>query len=207
MKIFSKNLKNCSDETLMKFAQNGNINALGIIYDRYKNRLFVFFLRMLGGDQIKAQDFLQEVFLRIVEKPNLFDGNKMFSSWIFTIAYNLCKNEYRRLAVRKRIISEQEIDLTDILSENNIFKIDQSIDQENFFRLLYRELNKLDLIHKSTFLLRFQEGFTIKQISETLNYKEGTVKSRLFYTIQKLAVKLKHFNPNLSEVKEYEENR
>ena len=191
----------------MKYTQNGNINALGLIYDRYKNRLFVFFLRMLGGDQIKAQDFLQEVFLKIVEKPNLFDSNKMFSSWIFTIAYNLCKNEYCRLAVRKRIISENEIDFSDISDDNNIFKIEENIDQQNFLRLLYRELNKLDLIHRSTFLLRFQEGFTIKQISETLNYKEGTVKSRLFYTIQKLAEKLKNFNPNMSEVKEYEDNK
>ena len=191
----------------MKYTQNGNINALGLIYDRYKNRLFVFFLRMLGGDQIKAQDFLQEVFLKIVEKPNLFDSNKMFSSWIFTIAYNLCKNEYRRLAVRKRIISENEIDFSDISDDNNIFKIEENIDQQNFLRLLYRELNKLDLIHRSTFLLRFQEGFTIKQISETLNYKEGTVKSRLFYTIQKLAEKLKNFNPNMSEVKEYDDNK
>ena len=113
----------------MKYTQNGNINALGLIYDRYKNRLFVFFLRMLGGDQIKAQDFLQEVFLKIVEKPNLFDSNKMFSSWIFTIAYNLCKNEYRRLAVRKRIISENEIDFSDISDDNNIFKIEENIEE------------------------------------------------------------------------------
>jgi RNA polymerase sigma-70 factor, ECF subfamily len=62
--------------------------------------------------------------------------------------------------------------------------------------LLQVELGLLDEKHRSVFILRFQEEMSIKEISESLGISEGTVKSRLFYTLKKLSDKLKVFDLN-----------
>ncbi|MDP7122228.1 MAG: sigma-70 family RNA polymerase sigma factor, partial [Candidatus Marinimicrobia bacterium] len=76
-------------------------SAFDELYARYSSRLFHYFYRMLGGNPEKARDFLQDIFFKIVENPDRFHTGNRFSSWVFTIAHNMCKNEYRRLDVRK----------------------------------------------------------------------------------------------------------
>ncbi len=76
--------------------------AFDELYERYSTRLLHYFYRMLGKETEKAQDFLQDLLLKIVEKPHLFDTRQRFSTWVYTIASNMCKNEYRRLQVRQQ---------------------------------------------------------------------------------------------------------
>ncbi|MBW7936191.1 MAG: sigma-70 family RNA polymerase sigma factor, partial [Flavobacteriales bacterium] len=80
----------------------------------------------------------------------------------------------------------------DMDSENFIDKLDK----KTFLKMLEVELSLLDEKHRSTFLLRYQEEMSIKEISEVLGISEGTIKSRLFYTIRKLSEKLKVFSLN-----------
>ena len=200
MPILKPKYRKLSDEKLMEFIQQKNTSAFDELYERYSQKLLLYFYRALGGDQDKAQDFLQDIFLKIVEKPELFDSHRSFSTWIFTVAYNLCKNEYRRLGVREIIQSNSNIDevLPDFDTEHH--PVEQKVDQKIFQKALFDELEKIDDGHKSTFLLRYQQNLTIKEICEILGCSEGTVKSRLFYTTKKLADKLKAFNPNKTEV-------
>lgn len=185
----------------MEFIQRKDASAFDELYNRYSNRLLFYFFRELGGNQDKAQDFLQEIFLKIVEKPELFDSNRSFSTWIFTVAYNLCKNEYRRLGVREIIENNTDIDEISLDSESEQHPIEQKVDQKIFEKALLDELDKLDDGHRSAFLLRYQQNLSIKEVSDILECSEGTIKSRLFYTTKKLAVKLKAFNPSTAEVK------
>ena len=69
-----------------------------------------------------------------------------------------------------------------------------------FEKGLSAELDKLDDGHRTAFLLRYQQNLSIREIGQILGCSEGTVKSRLFYTTQKLAAKLKAFNPYKAEV-------
>jgi len=149
---------------------------------------------MLGQDRDKAEDFTQDLFTKLIEKPQLFDTTKKFGTWIFSIACNMCKNEYRRLAVRKGTVNDESKALRakDEGSENVV----DYMDKKNFDQLLQVELGLLDEKHRSVFILRFQEEMSIKEISEALSISEGTVKSRLFYTLKKLSDKLKVFDLN-----------
>jgi len=192
--MFSTNYKKLKDESLMDKVKKGNVKAFDELYTRYSSRLLHYFYRMLGKDGEKAQDFLQDLFLKIVEKPHLFDAKKRFSTWVFTIAANMCKNEYRRLKVRVNgdcYIGDFNVTANDVV----LPKMEHRIDNESFKRLLFAEAEKLNDIKRSTFLLRYQEHFSIKEISDIMNCSEGTVKSRLFYITQQLAEKLKAFNP------------
>ena len=108
MTIFKKRYQQFSDEHLMKLIQGGDASAFNELYDRYSKRLLHYFYRMLGQKEDKAQDFLQDLFLKVIDKTDFFDTDKNFSTWIFTVAYNLCKNEYRKMAVRKNTNSVEQ---------------------------------------------------------------------------------------------------
>ena len=189
-----------SDEKLMELIQRGDTSAFDELYHRYSQRLLLYFFRELGCDEQKAQDFLQDAFLKIVEKPGLFDPERKFSTWIFTVAYNMCKNEYRRLQARE--IVENDVDIDDISQccESEYQPSEQNVDRKMFEKALSAELDKLDDGHRTAFLLRYQQNLSIREIGQILGCSEGTVKSRLFYTTQKLAAKLKAFNPYKTEV-------
>lgn len=182
----------------MRFLQERDTAAFNELYNRYSVRILKFFHRMLNGDEQKSQDFLQDIFLKIVEKPRLFDSHQSFSTWIFTIARNMCKNEYRKQDVRK--IVELKADFETETADKDYFyaQSEQQFDRKQFQTALMNELSKLSDSHRSTFLLRYQQQLSINEISDILHCSEGTVKSRLFYATQKIAHQLRKYNEEIS---------
>ena len=204
MSFLRKNYSEVSDEELIQKIRQGNAGAFDELYLRYSKRMLLYFYRMLGGDAEKAQDFLQDLFVKVIEKKDLFRENARFYSWIFTVAHNMCKNEYRRLSVRK--IVDRQADPDALLSSANGQDpgIDRKIDGEMFRQSIIKELNRMDENQRSAFILRFQENLSIKEISQVLDCSEGTTKSRLFYAAQKLSKKLRLFDPETYEVAKHE---
>lgn len=202
MNLIKKRFKQFSDEQLMPGIQEGNSGSFEELYNRYSKRLLVYFYRMLGEEE-KAQDFLQDIFLKIIECPHLFDPDKTFSKWIFSIAANMCKNEYRYLEVRKNA-QNGKLNHTELKIEP---EMGTELDNAQFKTQLTREIQELDADQRNTFLLRFQENFSIKEISQILKCSEGTVKSRLHYITRKLAIKLKDFDPLKEEESYHEEQK
>lgn len=174
----------------MAALQAGRAEALTELHGRYAARLRAFFLRMLGGDAEKALDFTQDTFIRILENPNAFDVQRRFSTWIYTVASNLCKNEYRRLAVRKRV-DRPDTDMSRIKGSSGE-ELARSVDLADFMEELTQALGKLDEDRRTTFILRFQQDLSIREIAEITGVSEGTVKSRLFYITRQLSGQLKH---------------
>jgi RNA polymerase sigma-70 factor (ECF subfamily) len=183
--------KKLTDEALMSLVTAGKTAGIKELYFRYSNKLLFYFYRMLGGDEEKSQDFLQDVFFKILEKPGQFNPELKFSTWIFSIASNLCKNEYRRLKVREIVENESDMDRHPCDDQDYESKIDHNILEIAIQKILMQ----LDTDQRSTFLLRYQENYSIGEISKIMNCTPGTVKSRLFYTSRKLALSLKDFNP------------
>lgn len=189
-----------TDEQLMAQLQSGDGSVFNEIYRRYSQRLLVYFYRMFAGDRQKAQDFLQDTFLRLFSRQSLFNPELKFSTWLFTMAHNLAKNEFRRQQVRKIVATDHEIDWEYLPEPLTPFP-DERIDQADFRRLLFKELEQMEPEKRDIFILRFQEHFSIKEIGAIMDCPEGTVKSRLFYIIQKLAQRLHAYDPNQIEVK------
>jgi len=184
----------------MSLLPSGDTHAFDVIYDRYSGRLLHYFFKMFGGNEAKAQDFLQSLFLKLVEKPNKFRSNFNFNTWIYTIAHNMCKNEYRKQDIRKKRVYDLENNYSDKYEAVVKNDVENKLDYDKFRNALNTELDKIDPDHRSTFILRFQENLSIKEIKDILGCSEGTVKSRLFYTTRKLAKSLKVFNPYKFEV-------
>ena len=74
MALFKKNYSIKSDEELMSLLTKGGQSAFDELYKRYSKPLLNFFFRMLNNDREKAEDLLHDLFLKIIEKPESFDG-------------------------------------------------------------------------------------------------------------------------------------
>jgi RNA polymerase sigma-70 factor, ECF subfamily len=183
-----------SDEELMHFISVGEGLAFDEIYKRYSKRLLGYFIRMLNFDKTLAEDALQDVFLKIAEAPEKFDKNRSFKTWVFCVASNYCKNYYRH----KKIMNEsaEEIKYTgNHIDEHSFVKTASRIDSTLFRKMLEDILNELAPEKKEAFILKYQEEKTISDIAFIQNCPEGSVKSRLHYTLKILEEKLKMFNP------------
>lgn len=162
------------------------------MYDRYSKKMLFFFYQRLYQDNEKAQDFLQDLFLKIIEKSDSFDEGKKFSVWVYTIASNLCKNEYRKNAVRGTKIDNFEEKIPSLASLD--LRSETKHDLNLFSRSLSDELSKMDEKHSLSFILRHQQHLSIQEISKVMACPEGTVKSRLFYAIKTLSKKLRIYD-------------
>ncbi|MBL4577383.1 MAG: RNA polymerase sigma factor [Flavobacteriales bacterium] len=183
--------KNTSDEELMRLYVNGSKGAFEEIYHRYSRRLLHFMFKMLNNDEEKAQDLLQDLFMKILERPGMFDASRNFKSWIFTVAANQCRNEYR-----KNHYVEFEADITLSNEATDSYKqLIAQMDKDVFKKQLKIELNRLSRDHKTVFILRIKEEFSIREIAEIMDCSAGTVKSRIFYCVRILARRLKEFHP------------
>ena len=171
-----KNITRLTDEDLMLAIKNGNQAAFTELYSRFNKRLYYYFYRMLASDIELANDFLQDIFLKIVHKPELYNPEYKFSNWIFSVAHNMCKNEYRKREVRKIVQSTENPDqYIEELSANT------TIDKENLIADVFNELKMLDENQRSILILKYKENFSIKEISAILELPIGTIKSRLYY--------------------------
>lgn len=189
-------LKNIPDEQLVKLTGEGSEAAFDELYSRYSRKMLAFFYRMFNNDEDKAQDALQDIFMKLVEKPGLFDTGKKFSSWFFSVAWNMCKNEYKHNTVKNNVHAAIKYDSS--INDESIFsKVSGRIDGDTFRATLLEALSAVSEEKRSAFLLKYQEDLSIKEIAEAQSCSEGTVKSRLFYTIKYLAAKLAAFNPKI----------
>lgn len=163
-------------------------DALMELHRRYSQKLLGYFIKMLQKDVDLAQDFVQEIFLRILEKKHLFDPSKKFYTWIFTIASNMCKTSFRHAAFSSLNVESPAFNRSVHFSED-------LAEKAHFNELLNRSIETLDFGQKTVFVLRYMEHFSLQEIADIMETSLGTVKSRLFYATQKIAVQMKEFDP------------
>jgi RNA polymerase sigma-70 factor (ECF subfamily) len=194
MQLFKPKYNSFTDEELMKALSKGDQRAFDELYKRFYGQLLGYFKNMLWGDREKAEDMVHDIFAKIIKNPDYFDSNRSFRTWLFSVASNMCKNEYKKQAVRKNTTTGVE-DYRSISSSTNVLAEVQDIQFQQAFE---ENLAKMDEKHKEVFALRHLEGLSMKEIAEVMEINEGTVKSRLFYATKFLAEKLKVYNPVLN---------
>jgi RNA polymerase sigma-70 factor (ECF subfamily) len=191
MGLFSKDHDRLSDERLMELVVRGDERAFAALYDRYQQRLLGYFHRMLWSDRELARDHAQELWTKLAQRPGSYDPARPFRTWLFSVANNMCKNAYRHHAVVQAAAPELRSGPDREDARHGV-----EVDRERFRSRLDEELDRLDPDHKATFVMRYHEDLAIKEIAAAFACSEGTVKSRLFYTLKKLAERLKEFDPN-----------
>ena len=194
MQLFKPRYASLSDEDLMKFLSKGDKRAFDELYKRFYAQLLGYFKNMLWGDREKAEDMVHDLFAKIIKNPDLFDVERSFKTWLFSVASNMCKNEYKKQAVRKNTTNGIE-EYRSVSSSSNVLT---EVQDAQFQHAFEESLQSLDDKHKEVFALRHLDGLSMKEIAEIMEINEGTVKSRLFYATKQLAEKLKVYNPVLN---------
>ncbi len=179
------------DYQLMEQIQKGDMVSFNALVNRYKNRLHNVLVRMLDSQET-AEDILQETFLRVHQHRNSFDFRFAVSTWIYTIALNLARNELRR---RKRV------QFLDILDYSNKLKApEEKVDNSpKFMAVLDKAVAKLPQKYRQAFILRDIDQLSYEEIAQILSVPLGTVKSRVNRARDMLRSMLK---PNMEELYE-----
>ena len=143
----------------------------------------------LTADIEKANDLLQETSLKALDNEDKYTPDTNFKGWVYTIMRNLFINNYRR------IVREQTfVDQTDNLYHLNLPRDTAYESTERAYDLkeMRKVLNSLPKEYRIPFSMHVS-GFKYREIAEKLSLPLGTVKSRIFFTRQKLQKELKDF--------------
>ncbi len=168
-----------SDKILMEQLVRGDKKAAGVLYDRYYKQVFGYFVRMTNNAEA-SRDLTQNVFLKILKYSHSWKDDKVFAYWLFRIARNILIDHFNESRKFFGTEDEQEVQIKDRSDSVREMDIKESYDflleAMSHLQPEYRELIELN---------RFQ-GFSYKEIAQTVLSTENAVKVKTFRAIQKL---------------------
>ncbi len=177
-------LSNDDNAALVTRYLAGETRAFDELVRRYHGRLCNFIFRMIG-DRERAEDLVQEAFVRVHRHLHRFDTTKKFSTWVYTICSNLAKNELRNRSRSPLIFYQSaraaaaEEDTRPLQFEDVSSRPDDMFANRHLRELVEQTVAKLSGHHREVFILRELEGKSYEEIAEITHCNLGTVKSRL----------------------------
>lgn len=178
------------DRELFRAVQKGDQTAFRNLVERYKDRLFNVVVRLLA-DREEASDVVQETFLRVFQHRERYNpAAAAVSTWIYTIALNLARNELRR---RKKM---KFLDIFELAQSDGDLRW-LSPAPGGWKQALEKAIAHLPVKYRTCFLLRDVDGWSHEEIAQMLAVPVGTVKSRVARAHHLLQKELK---PRLEEI-------
>lgn len=180
-------LQSLSDGELMLRVGQGEHAAFDALYNRYARRLGGFFLRMLAYDSAKADDMVQELFTNVWAHRKDYRSGQPFTTWLYAMAYNLCKNDYRHEVVRQAYEEEckMRVEATD--------EPTQQMEHDEMKRRLRIAIQALSEVQRDAFLLHYDEELTVAEVAHITGCPEGTVKSRIYAALDTIRKKMNEY--------------
>lgn len=199
-----------SDEALLVRFQAGDRVAFGELLRRHKNGLYHFVLRHTRSPAV-AEDVVQDAFVRVVQNAQDFKHEARFSTWLYTIARNLCIDHMRKHALRKHPSLDQRSSQSGDGSEDGPTLGEQTADtrtdverQATGTELKSRIARAVELLpedQREVFLLREVSNLPFKEIAEVTGVPENTVKSRMRYALERLQEALAEYEEFAHDLK------
>ena len=180
-------LNHFDEQELIARAQNGDTEAFNPLVYKYQQKIYNLIYRKVG-DRETAEDLCQEVFLKAWQALPNFNGQSVFYTWLYQIAFN-CSIDYIRKRNREIIFACEELpqnadDALPMLQTQP--SPCQILEKEELGHIIRKAMHKLPLGQRSVLYLRYWEDLPIKEIALRLGKSEGTVKTYLYHARQKL---------------------
>ena len=179
----------------LKKAAKGDSAAFEQLVLKYQTQVYNLCFRIMGNAE-DAADMAQETFLKAWRNLESFHGEAAFSTWLYRLASNACMDQLR--SMRRRPV--QSLTVTDTEGEEQTIDVPDSAPspEDNLINkeereLLQKAMSALDPQERQILTLRVVNDLSYTEISEVLDLKEGTVKSRLARAREHLRKKLENF--------------
>ena len=178
-----------TDEELVALATAGDSESFNQLTARWEHRIFALAYRVIGREE-DAKDVCQETFLRAFRGIKKFEGKAKFSSWLYRIALNLCRDwlrRDRRSAVMVSLEEEQaDVSLFDDKSES----VERHAVRRDMRRVLGQTMSLLTEDQRATIVLKEFHGLTFQAIADLQGCPLSTVKTRLYHGLSIMRRKL-----------------
>lgn len=177
--------------------KSGDARAFATLVARHRQPVFNFILRYVGQRQ-RAEDLLQETWLKVVRSSTEWEPKARFTTWVYTIARNLCVDSARKESFRATdsLDAPASADAQDgrskgdLVADENQATPDRAAHNARLRPLLERAIASLPIEQREVFTLREYHGIGFKEIAEVTGVNENTVKSRMRYALEGLRRKL-----------------
>lgn len=177
--------------------RQGDARAFEVLVARHRRGLFNFLLRSVGN-RSRAEELLQDVFVRVIRAKGRYEQTARFSTWIYTIARNICVDESRRAKFRRTVLldaprrgrdGEDGSSLLEATATDEV-GVDAASMGPTLQSRLAGAVERLPEDQREVFLMRQMSGLSFKEIGEVVGAPENTVKSRMRYALEKLREEL-----------------
>jgi RNA polymerase sigma-70 factor, ECF subfamily len=181
------------DEKAMRKFQNGDAQSFDVLLKRHSGGVLRFIMKMTGGNKLHAEDLLQEIFLKVIERKDRYDSEQKFTTWLYSIARNHCIDYLRTESYRRHRSLDAPLNneseggavVLEIVKSGQRAQDEEAYDKE-LRELIDIGVKGLKEEFREVFLLREVEGLSFQEIAEITESPLGTVKSRLRYAFQYL---------------------
>lgn len=173
--IGESTLEQLSDEIVVeKYVITQNSGYFDCLYSRYARKVYGKCLSMLKSEA-RAEDAVQEIFVKILLNISKFSGRSKFSTWLYSITYNFCIDAIRKDKKKIGVLVDDINVLGDSLEE----EIDDSAILEINVGRLKHVLEEIPEGDKAVLLMKYLEEFSIKDICEIVDKSESAVKMQI----------------------------
>jgi len=177
-----------SDEELIEACRTGETSAFDILVARWEDKIRGAAYRVLGSED-EARDVAQEAFLRAYRGLVAFKQEARFSSWLYQIALNLCRDRLRRRRTRATVSLEEAEAAGPVIVETRPGAYER-LQQLDLARTVQRAIEALPDEQREVVVLKEYQGLTFLEIAQALEVPVSTVKTRLYRGLGQLRLRL-----------------
>jgi len=188
-----------SDEELILGCQRGDEASFDQLFERYRSRLFTFIWRYVRNREA-AEDIFQETFVRVFTRAHSFRRRAKVSTWVYTIAANLCRDELKRRKRRPTVSLDEPLPGQDPsqawthvvrLADESAEHPRESAEEAEHRAALWQAVDELPDELRVTLELQAQHGLKYREVAEVLGIPLGTVQSRIHNAVKLLRRRLR----------------
>lgn len=178
-----------ADEALLAAYRGGDVAAFEMLHARYRGPVFNFLLRS-ARDRGRAEELYQDVWMKVIERCDEFRGDAKFSTWLYTIARNLCIDHQRKMKFRRHASLDVPLPESGQPMVDRVSSFGPSTEQlaggGHLRERIGRAVESLPEQQREVFLLRQLQGLAFGEIAEVVGVPANTVKSRMRYALERL---------------------
>lgn len=190
-----------SDEELVAQSQGGDLDSFNQLVVRWERPIYALAYRVIGREE-DARDVAQETFLRAFRALKGFKGQAKFSSWLYRITLNLCRDWIRREKRTPLAQAPEGIDLIELAGEGTVSEsIEELVGRRELGRAVSKAMATLPEEQRTAIILKEYHGLTFQEIAELLDCPLSTVKTRLYQGLSVVRKQLQQAGVNSDALK------